>query len=72
MSTGYFAQVTDGVVTDVRKTTQEYIDANPDLYPGFWVEVSDMEHYPSVGWTWTPEGGFQPPEPQPEPPPEEV
>lgn len=61
MSTGYFAQVTDGVVTDVRRVTQERIDENPDLYPGLWVEVPDMDHYPAVGWLWTPEGGFVPP-----------
>ena len=69
MTTGYFAQVADGVVTAVRKTTQEYMDANADLYPGFWVGVFDMEQYPALGWTHTPEGGFHPP---PEPPPEEV
>lgn len=61
MSTGYFAQVTDGVVTDVRRVTQQRIDENPDLYPGFWVEVPDMDHYPAIGWTWTPEDGFRPP-----------
>ena len=61
MSTGYFAQITGGVVTDVRKTTREYMDANPDFYLGFWAEVQDMEQYPAIGATWTLEGGFQPP-----------
>lgn len=61
MSTGYFAQITDGVVADVRKTTREYMDANPDFYLGFWVEVQDMEQYPAIGWTLTPEGGFEAP-----------
>ena len=61
MSTGYFAQITDGVVADVRKTTREYMDANPDLYLGFWAEVQDMNQYPAVGYTWTLEGGFEAP-----------
>lgn len=61
MSTGYFAQVTDGVVTDVRRVTAERIAENPDLYPGFWVEVMTMDQYPAIGWTWTPEDGFRPP-----------
>ena len=61
MSTGYFAQIADGVVTDVRKTTREYMDANRNFYPGFWVEVQDMEQYPAVGYTWTLEGGFEAP-----------
>jgi hypothetical protein len=61
MVTGYYAQVTDGVVTDVRRTTAAYMDENPDLYPGFWVEVTDMAQYPEVGQTWTLETGFQPP-----------
>ena len=62
MSTGYFAQIIDGVVTDVRKTTYEYMDVNPDFYPGVWVEVQDMDQYPAIGFTWTIDGGFQPPE----------
>jgi len=61
MTTGYFAQVTDGVVTDVRRVTKERIDQNPDLYPGLWVEVPDMDQYPAIGWLWTPDGGFVPP-----------
>ena len=61
MTTGYFAQVTDGMVTDVRRVTKERIDQNPDLYPGMWVEVPDMEQYPAIGWLWTQDGGFVPP-----------
>lgn len=66
MSTGYFAQVTDGVVTDVRRVTRERIDENPKFYLGLWVMVSDMEHYPSIGWFWTPDGGFVPPPEEPQ------
>ncbi len=61
MSTGYFAQVTDGVVTDVRRVSAERIAENPDLYPGSWVEVESMDQYPAIGWTWTETTGFQPP-----------
>lgn len=61
--TGYFAQVTDGVVTQVRRVTREYMMENPDLYPGSWVEVLTMEQYPAKGWLWVEETGFySPPE----------
>lgn len=63
MSTGYFAQVTDGVVTDVRAVSAQRIAENPDLYPGNWVEVTDMSQYPAIGWNWTVDVGFQPPPP---------
>lgn len=58
MSTPYYAQVTDGVVTDIRRVAKDYMDANPDLYPGLWVQVPDMESYPAIGWTWSEQGGF--------------
>lgn len=61
MSTGYFAQVTDGVVSAVRRVSAERIAEYPDLYPGNWVEVINMDQYPAVGWTWTEISGFQPP-----------
>ena len=63
MSTGYFAQVTDGVVTDVRAVSAERIAENPDLYPGHWVEVTDMNQYPGLGWNWSSDIGFVPPPP---------
>lgn len=63
MTTGYFAQVADGVVTDVRRVTAQRIAENPDLYPGQWVEVLDMAQYPAIGWTWTADAGLQPPPP---------
>ncbi len=58
MSTGYFAQVTDGIVTDIRRVTAERIAENPDLYPGDWVEIVDMSEYPAIGWAWTGPLGF--------------
>jgi hypothetical protein len=35
----YFAQVTNGIVTDVHVVSQEFIDANPERYPGTWIET---------------------------------
>ena len=61
MSTGYFAQVAAGVVTDVRRVTQQRIDENPDLYPGDWVEVLDMTQYPAIGWNYDPVNGLTAP-----------
>jgi len=37
--TQYFAQVVDGIVTDVRVVTAEFMAANPDRYQGVWVET---------------------------------
>ena len=55
MSEQYFAQVTDGVVTDVRVVSREFLEANPDRYEGTWVETFiDVEGktYACVGFTW--------------------
>jgi hypothetical protein len=55
MSAQYFAQITDGVVTRVAVVTSEFMDANPDRYPGEWVETFiDVEGktYAGVGYTW--------------------
>ena len=38
MST-YFAQVTDGVVTNVAVVSAEFMAANPDRYQGEWIET---------------------------------
>jgi hypothetical protein len=36
----YFAQIdTDNVCLQVHVVTQEFIDANPERYPGVWVET---------------------------------
>lgn len=59
MTTGYFAQVDEtGQVTDLRRVSADRIAEYPDLYQGKWVEVSDMDQYPAIGWTWTLENGF--------------
>lgn len=39
MSATYFAQVTNGVVTDIAVTSAEFMAANPERYEGVWVET---------------------------------
>lgn len=54
MST-YFAQVTNGIVTDVRVVTAEFMAANPDRYQGEWIETFigvEGKTYAGVGYTW--------------------
>ena len=51
----YFAQVTDGVVTDVRVVSAEYMAANPERYEGEWHETFigvEGKTYAGVGYTW--------------------
>jgi hypothetical protein len=55
MSATYFAQVTDGVVTDVRVTSSEFMAANPERYEGEWVETFigvEGKTYAGIGYTW--------------------
>jgi len=38
--TTYFAQLdNNNIVTDVRVVSREYLEANPDIYTGVWVET---------------------------------
>ena len=40
MSRPFFAQLDENnVVIDVHCVTQEFLEANPDRYPGTWVET---------------------------------
>lgn len=51
----YFAQVTDGVVTRVAVVSADFMAANPDRYPGEWVETFigvEGKTYAGVGYTW--------------------
>jgi len=53
--TTYFAQVTDGIVTDVRVVTAEFMAANPDRYEGEWHETFigvEGKTYAGIGYTW--------------------
>jgi hypothetical protein len=51
----YFAQVTDGIVTDVRVVSAEFMAANPDRYQGEWHETFigvEGKTYAGLGYTW--------------------
>lgn len=38
--TTYFAQLDENnIVTDVKVVSREYLEANPDIYTGVWVET---------------------------------
>lgn len=38
--TTYFAQLDDNnIVTDVRVVSRDYLEANPEIYTGIWVET---------------------------------
>ena len=55
MSATYFAQVTDGVVTDVRVVSREFLEANPERYTGTWVETFigvEGKTYAGIGMLW--------------------
>lgn len=52
----YFAQLdNDNVVIHVAVVTAEFMAANPDRYPGRWVETyydRPGKHYAGIGWTY--------------------
>lgn len=49
MSAQYFAQIDDNnVVTKVKVVTREFLEANPQRYPGRWVET----FYDTAGKTY--------------------
>ena len=53
--TQYFAQVVDGIVTDVAVVTAEFMASNPDRYSGTWVETFfgvEGKTYAGVGCLW--------------------
>ena len=55
MSAQYFAQVTDGVVTNVAVVTAEFMAANPERYEGEWIETFigvEGKTYAGIGYTW--------------------
>jgi hypothetical protein len=47
----YYAQVLDGIVIDVRKTTRAFITDHPDRYAGTWIRVPSLAQYPAIDWT---------------------
>jgi len=54
--TTYFAQLdNNNIVTDVHVVSQEFIDANPERYPGVWVQTffNDLtKQYAGIGYTY--------------------
>lgn len=57
MSAQYFAQVTDGIVTDVAVVQQDFLEANPDRYEGTWVETffdTEGKTYAGIGYIYNP------------------
>lgn len=68
MSAQYFAQLDDNdKVIFVAVVTAEFMSANPDRYPGTWVETffdTDNKTYAGVGYTYSYETqDFTPPPP---------
>ena len=51
----YFAQTTNGIVTNVAVVTAEFMAANPERYQGEWVETffdTEGKTYAGIGYTW--------------------
>ena len=55
MSAQYFAQINqNNIVTSVHCVTAEFMAANPERYPGVWVEtfIDDTHTYAGVGYIY--------------------
>jgi len=56
MDQQFFAQINDNnVVTNVRCVTKEFLEANPERYPGVWVETffdTEGKTYAGIGFTY--------------------
>lgn len=56
MEQQFFAQLDDNnVVTKVKVVTQEFLEANPDRYPGVWVETfynTPSKTYAGIGFIY--------------------
>ena len=68
MSRQFFAQLNENnVVIDVHCVTQEFLEANPERYPGVWVETffdTPGKTYAGIGFTYDLETqDFTPPPP---------
>ena len=49
----YFAQVTDGIVTNIAVVQREFLEANPDRYQGEWIDCTDDgEMIAGIGYSW--------------------
>lgn len=70
MSRQYFAQLDqNNMVTSVHCVTREFLEANPERYPGVWVETffdTDGKTYAGVGFIYdeATQNFTQPPRPE--------
>jgi hypothetical protein len=74
MSAQYFAQLdNENIVLTVHVVTAEYMEENPERYPGVWVETfidDPNKTYAGIGYTYHYDTeDFTPPPPQPDVPP---
>ena len=57
MELQYFAQLdANNVVIDVHCVTQQFLEANPERYPGVWVETfidDPNKTYAGIGYTYS-------------------
>jgi hypothetical protein len=57
MSRQFFAQLNENnVVIDVHCVTQEFLEANPERYPGTWVQTffdTNGKTYAGIGFTYS-------------------
>lgn len=72
MSEQFFAQINENnIVTDVHVVTEEFMKANPERYPGVWVETFfnvENKIYAGIGFTYNEQTkDFTPPPPPLEP-----
>ena len=69
----YFAQINaDNIVTNVAVVTTEFLNANPELYTGTWIETfidNPNKTYAGIGYTYdyATQDFTAPIQPEPEP-----
>ena len=70
MAQQFFAQLdANNVVIDVHCVTQEFLEANPERYPGVWVETffnTPNKNYAGINWIYdkTTQDFYYPPDPE--------
>ena len=56
MMSTYFAQIdSNNIVLDVHTVTPEFMAANPERYPGVWIETfigDPTKVYAAIGFSW--------------------
>ena len=57
MSAQYFACIENGLVVSVHVVSKDFLEANPERYPGTWVETffdTAGKTYAGIGYTYDP------------------